>query len=119
MMPDQSAVSINPVRMGAVLPPQIGQHHRVTWRVDEIVSSDRLREIVSTAHTMLGVVAFRPLTDQQVRPHTMFMMEISSNYNPMEVNEVVDEFYAAVNQTYLAEQEKQQQRTTALNFSSR
>jgi acetolactate synthase small subunit len=119
MMPEQQAVCNEPINLGAVLPPEIGENHRVTWRVNEIVSVKQIEEITSVAKKIYGVISFRRVEDQQVTPHTMFMMEVSSRYNQEEVAEVVDEFYGKINEAYLAEQTAARRRALMPSFSSR
>ena len=119
MMSEQQMVRSAPVNLGAILPPEIGENHRVTWRIDEIVSVKQIEEITGVAKKIHGVISFRRVEDQQISPHTMFIMEVSSRYNQDEVAEVVDEFYGSVNQAYLAEQAADRQRALMPNFSSR
>jgi hypothetical protein len=122
-MPNQIAVAgvaerTHPVRLCAVLPPETGLPHRITFRIDEVLSSDEIQDILETARDLAGVNRFADIADQQIQnPHVMFIMEVNGLYDQSEMYEVIDMFIDAVNADYRRLQQ-QPQHDRALLFSA-
>lgn len=90
------------VRFTAVLPRERGLPYNVMFRIEEVLSPSEIKDVIKTANDIVGVMKFGSLADQQVRPHTMFRMVVSGQYNEREVYEVIDQFHKTVNADYLA-----------------
>jgi hypothetical protein len=105
----------HPVRYCTLLPAERGLPNRVMFRIDEVLSTSEIQDIVETANDIVGVMCFKPLADQQVTPHTMFVMEVNGLYDEREVHEVTDLFYNTVNAGYIAQQHQQ---VRTLHFSA-
>ena len=118
--PDAPKTRTHEVRFCTILPSEHRLPPRATFRIDEVLSRNEILDILETARDIVGVAKITPLADQQlISPHTMFLMELSTSYDQLEIEEVLDLFDEAVNADYRHRQAQHQKQERQLLFSSR